>query len=105
MTGEKSVAEILCRFGQDRLEIVEFVNFMREHCAIHIQEVAELNSTLARFALPQLPPREYLGADHHLTSEEIGNLVTAIDRIRPAIDRVTIEFNRGMDDIPCFSWT
>src|SRR4051812_24618300 len=100
MAAEKSVAEISCRFGKDRLEIVEYVNFMRDQCAIHVQEVAELNATLERFGLPELPTREFLGTDHHLTPSEISDLVGAIDRITPAIDRVTSELDRGMDDIP-----
>jgi hypothetical protein len=100
MAAHKSVAEISCRFGKDRLEIVEYVNFMRDQCAIHVQEVAELNATLERFGLPELPSRDYLGTDHHLTPAEINDLVGAIDRITPAIDRVTSELNRGIDDIP-----
>jgi hypothetical protein len=100
MAAEKSVAEISCRFGKDRLEIVEYVNFMRELCAIHVQEVAELNSMLERFGLPELSTREYLGTDHHLTLSEISDLAGAIDRITPAIDRVTSELDRGVDDIP-----
>lgn len=89
MAAEKSVDEISCRFGKDRLEIVEYVNFMRDQCAVHVQEVAELNATLARFSLPELPTREYLGTDHHLTPSEIADLVGGIDRITSAIDRVT----------------
>jgi hypothetical protein len=100
MAAEKSVAEISCRFGKDRLEIVEYVNFMRNQCAIHVQEVAELNATLERFGLPKLPTREYVGTDHHLTPSEISDLAGAIDRVTPAIDRVTSELDRSMDDIP-----
>ena len=52
MAAEKSVAEISYRFGKERLEIVEYVDFMRDRCAIHVQEVAVLNATLKRFGLP-----------------------------------------------------
>jgi hypothetical protein len=100
MATDQSIAEISCRFGKDRLEIVEYVNFMRDQCAIHVQEVAELNATLERFSLPELPTRDYLGTDDHLTSSEIADLVVAIGRIFPAIDRLTSEMNRGMDGIP-----
>ena len=63
MSAEKSVADISCRFGKDRLEIVEYVNFMRDQCAIHVKEVAELNSALKRFGLqrssyPRVPRRQ-----------------------------------------------
>lgn len=100
MVADESVAEISRRFGNDRLEITEYVNFMRGQCAIHVEEVAELNSTLKRFGLSELPGRDYVGSNHHLAPAEITDLAGAIDRITPTIDRLTSELNSSIDAIP-----
>ena len=101
MATDDAVAQIACRFGTERIEIMQYVNFMRDQCAIHVQEIVELNTLLKRFCLPELPTREHLATnDHHLTPAEITALTCAINRLTPTIDRVVSELNRSANDIP-----
>ncbi len=100
MSTDNTVAEIASRFGSERLEIVQYVNFMHDQCAIPAHEIVELNALLSRHRLPELPTRDHLAINHYLSPAEIVELTGAIDRTEPAIDRIVGELSRHIHDIP-----
>jgi len=68
---------------------------------VQVEEIDDHNSVLQCNGIPTLPAREYLGLPpHELTQTEIAELIPAIQRIDPAIDKVMREVNQWIDEVP-----
>ena len=64
-------------------------------------EVDQHNEVLRSNGIDELPTRDHLGLlPHELTDAEIGLLMQAFERIRPAIDRAQRELGERFDSIP-----
>jgi hypothetical protein len=102
VSSDKKVQQIVCRFNTEVLDIQEYIGFIRSKSALHIQEVDDLNAAMKRNGIPELPVREHLGTSHYLTTDEVQDLVSAIQRITPRIDETISELNRRIDSLPPF---
>jgi hypothetical protein len=97
MSAENAVQKIACRFNTELLEIQKYIGFIRSKSTVDLRHVFELNKVLRQNLLPELPVRSYLGMDHRLTADEVQQLVPAIFRIIPAIDRRMSDLIRQVD--------
>jgi hypothetical protein len=92
---------VALRFGIEVFEIQRQINFLKSKSTVHVDEIDSHNVVLEKNGIAVLPTREWLGLPpHHLTREEIEELVPSIERATAAIDRVSGELNRRIDDIP-----
>jgi hypothetical protein len=97
---QKMLAEVVLRFNTEVLEIHKFVGLVKAKFAIHIRHILDLNKALRANKFHQLPVRNYLRTEHHLTAAEISDLLPAIDRITPQIDQRMSDLQGRLDTDP-----
>src|SRR5262249_35550822 len=97
MLTENSVQQIACRFNSELLEIQKYIGFIKSKTTIDLRHIFNLNKVLHQNSLPELPIRSYVGLDHRLTTDEVQQLVPAIFRIAPEIDKRIADLNRQVD--------
>ena len=97
---EQSAPDVAARFGIEVFEIQRQINFLKSKSTVHVDEIDKHNDVLGNNEISELPTRDWLGVPpHHLTANEIEELVPEIDRATAAIDSVSSALNHRIDGI------
>lgn len=100
MANEHTAREVRDRFRDEQDYIERYTRFLTAKSTIHDHQVRELNRILQRVKIEALPIRSFGRTAEPYSQDETANLLAAIRKVDPEVDRTILGHEQYLDSTP-----